>query len=62
MGTPLLAESQRLMEIKMPGAMPLWLAQLLDALQVYPVSFSKYGRAYQESRLPAGRKERVTCA
>lgn len=61
-GTPLLAEDQRLMEIKIPGAMPLWLARLLDTLRVYPVSFSKYGRAYQESRLPSERKERVTCA
>lgn len=61
-GAPLLAEDQRLLEIKIPGAMPLWLTHVLDALQIYPVSFSKYGRAYQESRRQAERKERVTCA
>ncbi len=35
------------MEIKIAGAMPLWLADSLSELALYPVSFSKYGRAYQ---------------
>lgn len=46
-GNPILEEGQRLMEIKIPGAMPLWLSHILDDLQIYPVSFSKYGRGYQ---------------
>lgn len=37
---------QYLMEIKVPEAMPLWLSHALDVLDLYPVSFSKYGEAY----------------
>ena len=48
-GTPLLAPGQYLMELKTPGAVPLWVAHILDRAQVYPCSFSKYGRAYQNS-------------
>ncbi|SCP97166.1 polyphosphate polymerase domain-containing protein [Anaerobium acetethylicum] len=48
-GNALLEEGQRLMEIKIPGAMPLWLAHILDELEIYPISFSKYGKGYQES-------------
>ena len=35
----------RLMEIKVQGAMPLWLTEALSELKIYPVSFSKYGMA-----------------
>lgn len=49
-GNQLLEEGQRLMEIKIPGAMPLWLSHILDDLELYPVSFSKYGRGYQEAQ------------
>lgn len=45
-GNQILKENQLLMEIKIPGSMPLWLAHLLDQLQIYPTSFSKYGKAY----------------
>ncbi|NLD19602.1 MAG: polyphosphate polymerase domain-containing protein [Clostridiales bacterium] len=48
-GSPLLQEGQRIMEIKIPNAMPLWLAELLAQLKIYPVSFSKYGAAYYEN-------------
>lgn len=47
-GNPILEPGQRLMEIKIAGAMPLWLGEILDELYIYPVSFSKYGRAYQD--------------
>jgi hypothetical protein len=50
-GNPILEEGQRLMEIKLPGTMPLWLAHLLDEFKIYPVSFSKYGRGYQITEL-----------
>lgn len=40
-----------LMEIKVPAAYPIWLADLLCELQIYPVSFSKYGAVYIESVL-----------
>jgi hypothetical protein len=45
-GRELLGSGQRIMEIKIPGAMPLWLAHLLDELKIYPASYSKYGTAY----------------
>lgn len=48
-GTPLLLPGQRLMEVKCPGAIPLWLCDTLDALCLYPQSFSKYGNAYLHS-------------
>lgn len=38
-----------LMEIKVPGAYPLWLAALLSRLRIYPVSYSKYGNIYKEA-------------
>ena len=46
-GEPILDDGLRLMEIKIPGAMPLWLSHLLSEAQIYPVSFSKYGTAYK---------------
>ena len=45
-GEALLPEGHYLMEIKIPGAMPVWLAEMLDELKIYPTSFSKYGMAY----------------
>lgn len=51
-GTPLLPPDRRLIEIKIPGAMPLWLAHELDRLGIRRTSFSKCGRAfsmYQQS-------------
>lgn len=50
-GNPLLKEGCRLMEIKIPGAMPLWLSHILDELEIYPTSLSKYGKAYEQSEL-----------
>ncbi len=46
-GEQLLSPGERLMEIKITGAMPLWLAEALSRCGVYPTSFSKYGRAYE---------------
>lgn len=45
-GTPLMKENQVLMEIKIPGTMPLWMAHLLTKLEIYPTSYSKYGTCY----------------
>ena len=45
-GTPLLPKDRVLLEIKTAGAMPLWLADALDAEGILPGSFSKYGEAY----------------
>jgi hypothetical protein len=37
------------MEIKIPGTMPLWLAHILNELEIFPASFSKYGKGYLQS-------------
>ncbi len=55
-GIGLLPENTVLLEIKTAGAMPLWLADALDAEEILPGSFSKYGAAYtrvqEEKRRP----------
>lgn len=43
---PLLAAGEAIMEVKVPGAYPLWLVRVLDDCKAYPTSFSKYGEAY----------------
>lgn len=47
-GNPLLEPGKILMEIKIPGAMPIWLSQILAGLNIFPTSFSKYGNYYKE--------------
>lgn len=58
-GAPLSVQGMYLMEIKLPGVMPLWLAHALAALEIAPVSFSKYGCCYREvlCRLPAPHRQ-----
>ena len=46
-GQSLLRPDQILLEIKIPGAMPLWLARALSECGICRTSFSKYGRAYE---------------
>jgi len=48
-GALLLDEEQHLLELKVPGSMPLWLVQLLESLDIRQTSFSKYGAVYQTS-------------
>lgn len=50
-GEPLLSREQILMEIKIPGASPVWLSRLLSELKIYPASFSKYGTCYRQHLL-----------
>lgn len=45
-GTELLPAGVVLMEVKIPGAMPLWMAELFQDLIPYQRSFSKYGSYY----------------
>lgn len=47
-GTPLLQSGERLMEIKVSGALPFWLSRMLSELKIYPASFSKYGTVYRK--------------
>ncbi len=46
-GYPILNPNTVLMELKVPGVMPLWLSHLLTKHHVQQTSFSKYGAAYQ---------------
>ncbi len=50
-GELLLDEGTVLMELKIPGAAPLWLARLLSESSLFPASFSKYGTCYREHLL-----------
>ncbi|NBK97030.1 MAG: polyphosphate polymerase domain-containing protein [Erysipelotrichia bacterium] len=53
-GELLLKDGECLMEIKVKQAYPLWLSTLLSDLKIYPVSFSKYGRIYENMMLNEG--------
>ncbi len=37
-----------IMEVKTLGSMPLWFVQILSELEIFPQTFSKYGRIYQQ--------------
>ena len=45
-GWPLLQEGKVIMEIKVPGQYPTWLAAILNKYGLVEQSFSKYGKAY----------------
>lgn len=45
-GQNLLPPGGVLMEIKIPGTMPLWMARALDEMNIRQTSFSKIGMAY----------------
>lgn len=47
-GTQIMGQDQILMEVKIPGAMPMWMSRLFSGLCIYPVSFSKYGTYYKD--------------
>lgn len=46
-GEALLKPEYTLMEIKTPGAIPLWMVKALTEGKIHKTSFSKYGSAYQ---------------
>ncbi len=56
-GTPLLPDGMRLMEVKIPDAMPIWLARKFSELSIFPTSFSKYGTAYIDVTRKVGETE-----
>lgn len=45
-GDELLQPNQYLMEVKILGAIPLWLVDILSDLSIYSAKFSKYGNEY----------------
>ena len=50
-GNRILPENTYLMEIKIPGAMPLWLARVLSERGIFPHSFSKFGTAHIQNKV-----------
>lgn len=56
-GTPVIDPQLVVMEIKIPGAMPLWLAHILTELSIFPGAFTKYGNCYKNFICPSQRRE-----
>ena len=50
-GHKILPKDTVLMEIKIPGAMPLWLAHILSEKNIFPHSFSKFGTAHVQHQI-----------
>jgi len=46
----LLPDGEIVMEIKVGDAYPMWLTNALSELEIYPLSFSKYGNIYKQRR------------
>lgn len=64
-GAALLPDDRVLLEVKLPGVCPLWLAHALAEAGAVPVSFSKYGSCYCHHLLreqPVSLKEVFPCA
>lgn len=61
-GTKIIPDGYILMEVKVPGAYPMWLTRLLNENKIYKISFSKYGEAYQieEKKKIKEKKETLT--
>lgn len=49
-GEPYFPDQKYVMEIKALDAMPLWLVDALSRLHIYPASFTKYGKIYEQSK------------
>lgn len=48
-GDKILKPDTFLLEIKIPGIMPMWMSLILAKLKIYPVSISKYGTYYKNN-------------
>ncbi|MDO4803976.1 MAG: polyphosphate polymerase domain-containing protein [Lachnospiraceae bacterium] len=46
-GIPLLEDGWSILEVKVQGAMPLWLSAILSEGRIFKAGFSKYGEAYR---------------
>ena len=51
-GDLIIPENYRLMEVKISGALPLWLIHAMDELDIHQTSFSKYGKEFTDIYLP----------
>ena len=61
-GLPLLKSGWSILEVKVQGAMPLWLSAALSEGWIFKNSFSKYGEAYRLELLKAKEKDTLTTA
>ena len=63
-GKAILEEGKYLMELKCPGAIPLWMTKVLSEEHLYKTSFSKYGTAYCSfmSKTPEERSHSIAAA
>ena len=63
-GTEMLEEGKFLMELKCPGAIPMWMTKILSGEKLYKTSFSKYGTAYCSfmEETPKGRAQGIAAA
>ena len=63
-GTSLLEDGMYLMELKCPGAIPLWMTKILSEERIYKTSFSKYGTAYCSfmEKTPCERSREIAAA
>ena len=57
-GRALLPAGWVLMEAKVAGGLPLWMARVLSEQGIFKTSFSKYGAAYQDLMGAGQRGER----
>ena len=56
-GTSILHSGQVLMELKVAGGLPIWMAHVLSWQKIFKTSFSKYGTAYQNILLTGQKGE-----
>ena len=56
-GTPILPPGHVLIELKVAGGLPLWMAHVLSEQGIFKTSFSKYVAAYQDIMLTRQRGE-----
>lgn len=60
-GISILPPDQVLMEVKVAGGLPLWMARVLSEQNIFKTSFSKYGTAYEDI-LRKSRRGEITYA
>lgn len=56
----LMKPQEVLMEIKVSKSIPFWLSRALAQLEIFPISYSKYGKVYEET-LNQNRSEDLPC-
>ena len=59
-GERVLENGLYILEVKTSGAMPMWIAEMLNEFKIYPISFSKYGTAYKNGLLTRENKKIIT--